>query len=105
MRNTPLLPRPWLSPSTFDGAAHSTCNWQSPNFSFVRIIPDFGTHSIAPSLTIHLVGTPTPSSDSHFDRSLPSNRTIASDGGFPGCATELNVPGVTTAGCGRLPSC
>ena len=30
MRKTPLLPRPWLSPCTRDGAAHSTWSWQSP---------------------------------------------------------------------------
>src|SRR5262245_47824115 len=98
MRNTPLLPRPWLLPSTFVGAAHSTCNWQSPNFSFVRIYPEPGTHSMAPFFTTHLVGTPSPSSASHLDKSDPSNKITASEGGVPGCSWELNVPGVTSFG-------
>ena len=35
----------------------------------------------------------------HFERSLPSNSTMASAGGAPGAS-----PGVTTGGCGRLSS-
>ena len=35
MKNTPLLPRSCPLPTTFSGVAHSMCNWQSPNPSFV----------------------------------------------------------------------
>lgn len=42
--------------------------------------------------------------DSHFEKSVPSNNTTASEGGLPGCSGELKVPGVTTLGCGRLGS-
>src|SRR5436305_1138338 len=104
MRKMPLLPRPWLSPLTSLGAAHSMCNWQSPNLSLVRISPVAGATCITPSLISHLAGLPS-FADSHFDKSDPSNSTTASDGGWPGCSGELNVPGVTTLGCGRLGSC
>src|SRR5262245_51488105 len=87
MRNTPLFPRPWPRPLTSAGVANSRWSWQSPNLSLVLMSPLFGM--AYPSLTIHF------SPPAHFDRSLPSNNTTASDGGL------LSVPGVTTAGSGQ----
>src|SRR6266550_96832 len=40
----------------------------------------------------------------HCERSLPSKRTTASDGGLPAACCELGVAGVTTAGKGRVRS-
>src|ERR1035437_4445600 len=40
----------------------------------------------------------------HCDRSLPSNRTVASEGALPACSGVLGVAGATTGGCGRLRS-
>src|SRR3954463_737858 len=61
------------------------CNWQSPKLSFVLISP---WPTIAtPSSTFQF------SPFSHFDKSLPSNRTVASDGG-----SAFVFPGVTTGG-------
>src|SRR5271169_4178383 len=50
-------------------------------------------HRAAPSLL-----------SAHLERSLPSNRTMASAGGIPGFSCVLGVPGVTTGGTGRLTS-
>src|SRR4026209_132338 len=55
-----------------------------------------GATSMKPSRTRHSAGPPFPFR--HLERSLPSNSTIASDGGFPGAA------GVMTGGRGRLRS-
>src|ERR1035437_4248255 len=40
----------------------------------------------------------------HCDRSLPSNRTVASEGPLPACSGLLGVAGATRGGCGRLRS-
>src|SRR5215475_2586668 len=48
---------------------------------------------------IHLVGLP--SVATHWEMSLPSNRTTASDGALPTWSSRLGMPGVTTAGRGR----
>src|SRR5205809_2998884 len=89
MRYTPLLPRPCPSPLTTDGAAHSTCSWQSPNSSFEKI-PPCGVVSITPSSNFHFgSGLRSPR---NLDKSLPSNNTIASEGGPP------TGPGSTTGG-------
>src|SRR5712692_7087075 len=72
----------------------------SPNSSFVKISPLFGLQTITLSLTFQGAGLP--SAVRHLDRSLPSNRTMASDGALPGVA---GVPGITTVGWGRLGSC
>src|SRR6516164_9676390 len=48
-----------------------------------------------PPLTFHLGLPPLPAS-THFDKSLPSNSTIASDGGLPAS------PGATTFGSTHL---
>ena len=59
--------------------------------------------TIAPDSIFHAAGWPF--SFCHFERSVPLNSTTASDGGAPGVSCVLKVPGATTAGCGRLPSC
>src|SRR5260221_67278 len=61
-----------------------------------------GAITIAPSTVFHCAGPPL--LFSHFDRSLPSKRITASEGGFPGASGVLAVPGVITAGTGRLRS-
>ena len=38
-KNTPLLPRAWLSPWGGVGADHSMCSWQSPKCCFDSICP------------------------------------------------------------------
>jgi hypothetical protein len=89
MKNTPLLPRSWPWPTAGVGADHSMCNWQSPKLCFVlmSLLPT----TIAPFSTFH------PAACSQADRSLPSNNTIASDGG-----SAAVLPGVTTGGLGHL---
>src|SRR5687768_650442 len=83
----PLLPRPWPFPETFSGEAHSTCSWQSPNDCFDVTPPP---RTVAkPSFTSHF------SPPCQADMLLPSNSTIASDGGPPG------GPGSTTFGSGQ----
>src|SRR4051794_5257146 len=61
------------------------CSWQSPKLCFVRMSPR--PIVATPSFTVQL------SPFSHADRSLPSNRMIASDGG-----SALLLPGLTTGG-------
>ena len=39
------------------------------------------------------------------EAAVPSNRTIASEGGFPGVSFVLKVPGVMIGATGRLSSC
>src|SRR6185312_11953654 len=85
MRNTPLLPRPWPVPVAGTGADHSTCSWQSPKLCLVVMSVSFTVAT--PSFTIHL------SPFSQAERSLPSNRMMASDGGAPHV-----LPGVTIGG-------
>src|SRR6187200_2982819 len=63
-----------------------------PNASFVWMPPLPGATVRTPSATFHGAG-PLPLSLAQCDRSLPSNRTMASDGGSPGFA-----PGVTSGG-------
>lgn len=62
---------------------------------------------MAPSFTIHFEGARGASalvSASHFssEAAVPSKRIMASEGGVPGWVAELNVPGSTRLGCGRL---
>src|SRR5262245_54258499 len=85
MRNTPLLPRPWLVPLGGVGADHSMCNWQSPNVCFVLMSESFTVAT--PSFTTHL------SPFSQAERSLPSNRMIASDGGSASVLPGLMIGG------------
>src|SRR5262245_57059522 len=87
MMYTPLLPRPCPRPFTTSGAAHSRWIWQSPNESLVTM--SLLAAMAYPSLMTHL------SPPVHFERSLPSKRTSASDGG------PLSLPGVTTTGSGQ----
>src|SRR5690606_7408796 len=65
----------------------------SPNVSRVLISPVPLTTVMAPPPVVHLGVLPFLST--HFDRSLPSKSTMASDGGAAGVA-----PGVTTRGSG-----
>ena len=71
-----------------------------------QVVETFGTHYKVPSLTTHLVGSGTFLSASHLFSvaGVPSNNTIASDGGRPGCSAVLKDPGVTKGGCGRFMS-
>src|SRR3954469_13234021 len=78
----PLFPRPWPSPLTSEGDAHSTCNWQSPNSRFVEMLPVPFTVN-TPSLICHFAGPPS-FELFHWAKSVPSKRMIASDGGGPG---------------------
>src|SRR5215469_14760371 len=63
------------------------------------MFPVFGTTSKYPFSTFHLAVLP--SALSHCSRPVPSNRTMASEGGLPGTSGVLEVPGVTMAGTGR----
>src|ERR1035441_2839680 len=95
---TPLLPLPCPSPFTSAGVAHSMCNWQSPKPCFVEI-PPVPLTVATPSLTSHFAGPPSLSLF-HLDRSSPSNRTIASEGGASGSTTRGS-----SFGGGISPSC
>src|SRR5216684_3312769 len=64
--------------------------------------PVLGTTSKYALSTFHLAGLP--SLCCHLERSLPSKRTIASEGGRPGISGVLVVPGSMTGGTGRLGS-
>src|SRR6266404_1852907 len=55
-----------------------------------------------PSCTIHLVGLP--SMLAHCERSLPSKRTVASEGALPAFSCVLAVAGVISGGNGRVRS-
>src|SRR5436190_21856701 len=81
----PLFPRPWPSPFTSEGAAHSTCNWQSPNSFFVEMLPVPLTVRM-PALFSHFAGPPS-FELFHWAKSVPSKRMIASEGGGPGSIT------------------
>src|ERR1035441_6729175 len=83
---TPLLPLPCPSPFTSAGVAHSMCNWQSPKPCLVEI-PPVPLTVTTPSLTTHFAGPPSLSLF-HWERSSPSNRTIASEGGGSGSTTR-----------------
>src|SRR5579859_5151629 len=98
----PLLPRPWSLSCGGSGSAHSTCNWQSPKACLVLMSPVPGATTMAPSTVFHCAGPPFLLT--HFERSLPSKRTMASEGGLPGASGVLAVPGVITGGTGRLRS-
>src|ERR1043165_5079908 len=54
------------------------CNCMSPKVSFVVMLPLFGTHTTASPSIFHFA-SPLPLF--HAERSLPSNKTIASAGG------------------------
>src|SRR5438046_6415107 len=71
-------------------------SWMSPRTRRVMIGPAPATTSAYPSRTSHFAGVP--SCDRHCDRSLPSNSTMASDGGGGG---GRSGPGSTTGGRGR----
>src|SRR4051812_6600216 len=85
MRNTPLFPRPWPLPMAGTGADHSTCSWQSPKLCLV--VMSVSLTVATPSFTIHL------SPFSHAERSLPSKRIIASEGGAPHVLPGLTIGG------------
>ena len=89
MKNIPLLPRSCPSPVAGSGSRNSKCNWMSPNSFVVWMSPL--AEVATPSCTVQATGPPVPRSR-HCDKSLPSNKTIASLGGV---AFSLNVPGVT----------
>ena len=76
------------------GVLNSMCNWQSPKYSFVRIEPEPGTTTIVPSFIAHFADPPSFPAASHFVRSFPSNRMIASEGAL------VPTPGVTFGGTG-----
>src|SRR5580765_2485825 len=102
----PLLPRccPTRDGSAPVGVIHSTCNWISPNFSFVTSPPEPGTISTYPLSTFHRgspIAPPLPVLF-HCERFLPSNKTIASEGGS---SMAMGNPGVILRGWGRLRSC
>src|SRR5512143_3075881 len=102
MRNTPLLPRSWLSPLGGVGARHSMWSCTSPNACLVAIEPVPATTSMCPSATSQRAGRFALSADRQAWSDLPSNNTIASEGGG---AEALNGPGSTTGGCGRSIEC
>src|SRR5258708_6339174 len=64
--------------------------------------PVFGTTSKIPFSTFHFAGLP--SLCAHFDRSLPSKRTTASDGGRPGESCVFDVRESIPAGSGGFGS-
>src|SRR5215510_5896586 len=67
----------------------------SSNSCLVLMAPDRGTTTIAPSFTAHLAGLPSLSL-TQFDKSLPSKRTMASEGACvasPGSMTFGSVFG------------
>src|SRR5256886_16089625 len=68
----------------------------SPKARFVTIAPVCGATSKEPSRTTHFAGVPF--SDCHSARLLPSNSTIASDGG---ATAGRSGPASTTGGRGR----
>ena len=95
-RKMPLLPFIWsvfFGPGC--GVLNSMCNWQSPKYSRVCIGPEPGTMTIAPSSTFHFASTGRPSftGEHHFDKSLPSNKIIASDGASPGFSAGTTLGG------------
>src|SRR5258707_816799 len=59
----------------------------------------FGRALICPSGTFHCGGWAW--SPTHWERSLPSNNTTASDGAWPGLSCVLEVAGSMTGGIGR----
>src|SRR5258708_6680907 len=61
------------------------------------------THLQYPFSTVHLAWLPS-FFTTHCDRTFPTKRTVASEGGLPSASCVLAVPGVTTAGTGRLRS-
>ena len=88
MKPMPLLPRPWSLPLTILGEANSTCSWQSPKGCLVSIRL---TAVVPPSSsTFHL------SALFQASKFLPSNSTMASEGG------PLSVPGVMSLGIGQI---
>src|SRR5438046_811184 len=64
--------------------------------------PVWGATSKYPSPTFHFAGPP--SAARHLERSVPSNSTMAPDGGRPAWSWVLGSPGVITGGCGRFRS-
>src|SRR5207244_3039532 len=97
----PLLPRPCPLPLTSAGAAHSTCNWQSPKAFLVEMLPVPLTVA-TPSFTSHFAGPAL--SLCHWDKSLPPKRTIASEGGGPASTifgSSLGG-GISASGAGEL---
>src|SRR5207249_7495165 len=92
--------RDWSSDvcsSDLEGVAHSMWSWMSPRTRRVMIGPAPATTSAYPSRTSHFAGVP--SCDCHCERSLPSNSTMASDGGGTGeigrasCRERVEVGG------------
>ncbi len=95
MKITPEFPSPMVSPT---GESHSTCSWQSANFSAVTAGPDEGTQTKRPSLTVHFEGPPFDARQFFVtDSAVPSKRTIASLGGLPGRASILTGSGRFTS--------
>src|SRR5690606_5496642 len=100
MNQMPLLPRSCEVLAGVLGEANSRWSWTSPKLclltsAFSPLPSARGTEVAAPSLTVHGVVC-----FCHASSDVPSNRTIASEGGAPG-----TVPGVTTVGYGRSESC
>src|SRR5881396_1227142 len=75
-------------------------SWTSPKTRRVIIGPVPAATSTYPSRTTHFAGES--SCDRHCERSLPSNSTMASDGGGSG---GRSGPGSTTGGRGRSIEC
>ena len=76
---------------------HSMCIWKSLNFCLVWISPFFLFTVKTPSCTSHSAAPPFTLSQA--ERSLPSNKTIASEGAVKPPPFK-SVPGVTTGGTG-----
>src|SRR6185312_1560885 len=86
IRNTPLLPRSWLSPFGGVGSRNSMCSCTSPKACFVAMAPVPATTSMAPSTIFQRAGFVALSADVHCASDVaprPSNNTMASDGGGP----------------------
>lgn len=98
MKKMPLFPRPWPEPLTGRGALHSRWRWQEPKESRVRRLPALGVTSKVPSRTSQ-------AGVCQAERSVPSKRITATEGGTDAAARASAGRGATRGGTGRAGSC